>query len=306
MKYNSKFIQDLMARYSYPEEAVTLFTKVLDEIDNDPALAEQFDKYLSLFSSHQIRIDDNMLNVLKELAEARGYSEYTFYFVFLLLLTEDLYNDYNLIGIDEKIYYDTMDDLRCKLLECIECEYVPGTFVPHWFNGFFRLERFAYGRFQYEISSYGEDEDFVMKCGHVVKKDDIYINFHIPSSGVSLNDEVRLASYKEAYKHVKGLFPDGNVLFGCGSWLLFEKHREFLPAGMNILKFMDDFELVHSHEKENFGDDWRIFGHYSELPVDQLPRDTKLRKAYAEWVCAGHKTGSGFGLFLFDGEKIVR
>ncbi len=306
MKFNTKFIQDFMAHYSYPEEAAVLFTKVLDEIDADAELAQVFEENLDLFSSHRARFDDDMHVRLKEAAEKRGYSEYTFYFVFLLLLTEDLYNDYNLIGIDEKIYYQTMDDLRCKLLECIECEHVPGTFVPGWFNGFFRLERFAYGRFQYEISTYDDDKDFVMKCGHVVKKGDIYINFHIPSSGVPLNDEIRLASYKEAYSHVKGLFPDGNVLFGCGSWLLFEKHREFLPQGMNILRFMDDFELVSSNEKDSFGDDWRIFGHYTELPIDQFPRDTKLRKAYAEWICSGHKTGSGFGLFLFDGEKIVR
>ena len=306
MKYNSKFIQDFMAHYSYPEEATALFTKVLDEIDNDTALSDEFEKYLQMFSSHTARIDDEILVPLKSLAEERGYSEYTFYFVFLLLLTEDLYNDYNLIGIDEKIYYDTMADLRYKLLECIECEHVPGTFVPNWFNGFFRLERFAYGRFQYEISTYTDDEPFVMKNGHVVKDGDIYINFHIPSSGVSMSDEVRIASYKEAYSHVKGLFPDGNVLFGCGSWLLFEKHREFLPQGMNILRFMDDFELVHSDERDSFNDDWRIFGHYSDLPIEEVPRDTKLRKAYAEWICSGHKTGSGFGLFLFDGEKIIK
>lgn len=306
MKYNSKFIQDFMANYSYPEEASSLFTKVLDELDNDAGLAAEFDKYLDLFSEHKAKFDEEILDPLKVLAQEREYSEYTFYFVFLLLLTENLYNDYNLIGIDEKIYYDTMDDLRCKLLECIECEHVPGTFVPHWFNGFFRLERFAYGRFQYEISEYTDDEDFTMKCGRVVRKGDTYINFHIPSSGVPMSDEIRLASYKEAYKHVKGLFPDGRVLFGCGSWLLFEKHREFLPQGMNILRFMDDFELVRSHEKDSFSDDWRIFGHYTELPIEQFPRDTKLRKAYAEWVCSGHKTGSGFGLFLFDGEKIVR
>ena len=96
------------------------------------------------------------------------------------------------------------------------------------------------------------------------------------------------------------------MLFCCGSWLLYPRHREFLPEKSNILRFLDDFEIVSWAEKENFGDAWRVFGRYSELPVEQLPRDTSLRRAYADWLAAGNKTGDGYGLFLFDGEKIVR
>ena len=113
-------------------------------------------------------------------------------------------------------------------------------------------------------------------------------------------------SYRRAYPHFKDMFPDGIVVFGCGSWLLYPRHREFLPDWMNIRKFMDDFEIVSWEEKPNFGNDWRVFGHYTELPLEQWPKDTALRKAYAEWLLAGNKAGDGFGIFLFDGEKIIR
>ena len=75
---------------------------------------------------------------------------------------------------------------------------------------------------------------------------------------------------------------------------------------MNIRKFLRDFELVYSVETDNFDDIWRVFGRYSKLPYNELPRDTALRKAYAEWLCSGHKSGVGLGLFAFDGEKIIR
>ena len=84
---------------------------------------------------------------------------------------------------------------------------MPGTFVAGWNDGAFKMKRFAYGRFQYELCTYNWENDFVTSCGKVLKVGDTYVNFHIPSSGIPLTDEVRLASYKEAYKHYKHLSP---------------------------------------------------------------------------------------------------
>ena len=72
-----------------------------------------------------------------------------------------------------------------------------------------------------------------------------------------------------------------------------------------IRKFVSDFELIYSHETEEFDDIWRVFGRYAGLPYNELPRDTALRRAYAEWLCAGNKSGVGLGVFAFDGEKIL-
>lgn len=304
--YNNKFIQDFMNHYDYPAEAKELFTEVLDKIDSSKIFTKRFDSIRDTFLDNRCEINSKLLTRLTLLAKAMGYNEYTVHFVFLLSLTEDLYQKYILMGVDEKIYYDTMADLRYKLMECIECEKVPGTFVAGWFNGFFHMTRFAYGRFQFELSTYDNDEPYTMSCGKVIKKDDIYVGFHIPSSGVPLTDEVRLASYKEAYKRVSKLFDDGVVIFGCGSWLLYPRHREFLPESMNIRRFMDDFEIISSNEHKDFHDGWRVFGCDSDLPLDKLPRDTTLRKAYADWLTAGNKAGSGFGLIAFDGDKILR
>ena len=306
MLHYSPYIQALYA--AYPESAAEVLARETRRLDEDPVYAAQVDALLKGYMTDGSLPLDQALDSLSALAGRYGVNAYTLHFIFIALCTEILKDRYAEAGIDEKTFALGVDDLRCKLLECIEVEGVPGTFVAGWNNGFLKMTRFAYGRFQFEISTYDRDFDFVMKSGHVVKKGDKYINFHIPSSGIPLTDEVRLASYKEAYRrYPEYIGEDGNLLFGCGSWLLYPRHREFLPARLNILRFMDDFEIVDWEEEDDgFHNDWRVFGRYTDTPWKDMPRDTALRKAYADWLTAGNPAGHAFGLFLFDGEKIVR
>ena len=306
MKHNTEFIRDFMCEYNYPADAVKEFTRILDRLDSEEKFGEEVDDAVNGYMFPETEGLGEALEKMKAIAEKYGENEYTMDFIFILNCVPILKKRYEDAGIDEKIFHDSADDFRCKLIECIDCEEVPGTFVAGWNDGAFKMKRFAYGRFQYELCTYNWENDFVTSCGKVLKVGDTYVNFHIPSSGIPLTDEVRLASYKEAYKHYKHLFPDGKVIFGCGSWLLYPRHREFLPPHSNILKFMDDFEIVGSAEKVGFPNGWRVFGKYSDLPYDQLPRDTSLRRAYADWLIDGNSGGDAFGVFVFDGEKILR
>ncbi|MCH5197342.1 MAG: DUF5596 domain-containing protein [Oscillospiraceae bacterium] len=304
MLHYSEYVKNLMK--NYPEEAQKAFCGIEMRLDSEPEFAAAFDKLITDYMINEIIELDPALDALSELAEEKGINKYTLDFVYIMNCTELLYKKYAQKGIPEEVFTQTVDDLRCKLLECMECEGVPGTFVAGWNNGFLKLHRFAYGRFQYEVSRYNFDFDFITSSGKKLTKGDTFIAFHIPASGIPITDDIRLDSYKKAYPHYKDMFPDGNVVFGCSSWLLYPRHREFLPPHLNILKFMDDFEIVCWEEKKHFGNDWRIFGRYSDLPYDSLPKDTSLRKAYAEWLTAGNKAGDGFGVFVFDGEKIIR
>ena len=306
MIHNSEFVQNFMARYSYPEEAIKEFTRIEKRLDSEAAFGADMDKLVEGYMFPETDGLGEALEGVKQMSEKYGENEYTLDFVFLLNCLPILKERYDKAGIEEKIFWDSADDFRCKLIECIDCEEVPGTFVAGWNDGTFKMTRFAYGRFQYELCTYNWENDFVTSCGKVLHVGDTYVNFHIPSSGIPLTDEVRLASYKEAYKHYVHLFPDGKVIFGCGSWLLYPKHREFLPENSNILRFMDDFEIVGSAEKEGFPNGWRVFAKDSDLPYDQLPRDTSLRRAYADWLLTGNNGGDAFGVFVFDGEKIIR
>ena len=219
MLHNSEYVQNLIK--AYPAEAQALFTEVERRLDAEPAFGSRFDALVQGYMLEETMPMDAALDAVKELAPEMGYSEYTLQFVFVMNCTEILKARYIEKGIPLSVFDEGVDDLRCKLLECMECEGVPGTFVAGWNNGFLKLDRFAYGRFQYEVRKYGFDFDFEMKCGRRVKKGDTYLNFHIPSNGIGLTDEVRFDSYRRAYKEYKHLFPDGLALFGCGSWLLY-------------------------------------------------------------------------------------
>ena len=306
MLHYSKFIADFMKRYEYPAEAIETFTRVLKRLDEEKEFGDKMDALVEGYLYPQADNMQQYLNGVIELSKEYDENECTLDFIFLLLCTPVVYERYKEKKLSEELYWDTMADMKYKLIECIKCEEVPGTFVAGWYDGFFKLERFAYGRYQFEETDYDFNFDFVTKCGRRLTKGQQLIGFHIPSSGVPLTDEVRLDAFKKAYQQYKHLFPDGIMYFWCGSWLLYPKHKEFLPEKSNILKFMSDFEIVSWSVSEDFHDAWRIFDKYSDLPADQLPTDTSLRRAYAEWLRNGGKGGSGCGVIVFDGEKILR
>jgi len=304
MVHLTQHISTLTEKIRLPKEAVDKVAEIENRLDLDKSFAEKFDRVVHEYMNQDLTIDDALAS-LREIAEEFNENVFTLNFVFLLNNTEELLNRYRQEGISDEIYWDTMDDLRCKLLECMECEGVPGIFVPSWYNGFFRMSRFALGRFQYEISVFKHPGGYTTKNGHFLDDGSLIINFHIPFSGISLTDEVRYDSYRRAFDFYKDLFGGDRIVLCCGSWLLYPKHEEFLPENSNILRFMRDFEIVRSAESDDFGNAWRVFGRYADLPPEELPKDTALRKAYAEWLEAGNNAGDGYGVIVFDGEKII-
>lgn len=295
-----------MSRYDFPAAAVEAFTAVERRLDGEPLFGAAFDRITEDFLRKKSISLGAALGRIDALAEEFGVHRYTLEFVFIMNGSETVKQRYAAAGLSDEVFYDTWDDLRCKLRECMDCKGIPGTFVGGWYAGFFDLSLRAYGRFEYVPARFDWDLEYTMKCGRAFRPGDMYLNMHIPSSGAPLTDETRLDSYKKAYEAYRHLFPDGKIVVGTTTWLLYPKHREFLPKNSNILRFMDDFEQVSFEIKDGFYYDWRIFGADAGKPYEELPRDTSLRRAYADWMAAGNKAGDAFGLLLFDGEKIIR
>ena len=65
------------------------------------------------------------------------------------------------------------------------------------------------------------------------------------------------------------------MVFVCHSWLLFLGNREILPAHLNMVDFINDFRILESYERDEFGDKWRVFGADFEKPDAELPEDTR-------------------------------
>lgn len=296
MSVNAKESKKIMERIGFPEEAVETIAACTERVENNAEFNALVDEFISNPSEL-----DAIIGRLKTLSEALGENQYTMNTAFLLGACPALREQYAQKGIDEAIFWKSIEDLKWKLIECKNCRDIWGTFVPGWYRGFFEMTRFGLGRFQFE--EVGFDADSYEKLGHKLQRGDRVINFHIPSAG-PLTDEKRIESYKLAYKFFGG--KDGEVMpFVCGSWLLYKGHEEFLPENSNILRFMHDFDIIRSEDKEKFSDSWRVFAKYSDGPIDDLPEDTSIRRAFKRRLQEGKPTGSGYGVFFFDGEKIL-
>ena len=297
------YIRNFMDRIGIPLEARNEILEAEKKIFSLKNISAVFEKYKTGVMNRKTGFDE-ALAAIGALGGTLGISVYTLHFIFLINCTDILRASYKKRHIDEQIFWDTMDDFRCKLLECREVKGVWGTFVPLWYAGFLHMERFALGRFQYEERQF--EEDTYKKNGIILNKGDKVYNFHIPASGGKFDRAARLESYRRAYEFY-GYGEKGGIMFlVCCSWLLYKGLRDILPPGSNILDFMNDFDIVSSTEDENFGDGWRVFGKHYGLPPEQLPTDTSLRRAIAGRLSSGGKMGTGFGIIVFDGNKIIK
>ncbi len=290
------YVKEFMERYAYPAEAQETLLSAYDQIGTEPSFVELLELYYQDVSDKKGRVE-----VLKPLCEKNDLSMYTASLVYFICLSKYLKAEYDKEGIDESVFYDGMDDLRCKLLECYELFGIWGVCVPGWCAGFFSKTVFALGRNQYVVSIY-EGEDFVLN-GQTITKGTKYLDMHIPSSGKPFDRETRLKSYDLAYNFFKKRLGEEITLFRCETWLLYAPNRELLDPKSNIISFMDDFCVIKNEEfceAEKRRDMWRIFGAVAEKPDQPLPRNNSLQWAYADFLEAGNLPGMGTGFFFYD------
>ena len=294
------FIQYFMEKQSYPKEAQEVFIELYKRIMSNAEYSERIHSLMDIFMNQDAVKAFEDLDVLAEEMEVHTY---TMSMLFLLLNTETLLARYNESGISNQIFSDSLKDLSYKLIECYDVYGIWGTFVRGWYPGFYQMELFALGRLQYELTTFAL-EDYEIN-GITVRKGDKALNMHIPSCG-SFSEEKRLDSYKKAYAFFEKEFKGKSIPMVCSSWLLNPEHKEFLPEYLNIRGFMNDFTYIKGETGDKFEDGWRVFGKYYEKGPKEWPRETTLQMAYAKHLENGGKAGSGYGVFLFDGEKIIR
>ena len=226
-----------------------------------------------------------------------GVHKYTLDFCVMLVLCQKLYADYLQQGYTKELFVETMRDLKYKLEECKSVYGVKGTFVVRWFKRFFLLERFALGRLQYE------KVDFKYDYKHLKKGDTVY-QCHIPSSGKLLYQDVIL-SLKKAYQFYQSELTDKILAVVCDSWLLYPPHAKAFSEKSNIKKFYDLFDVIDTVKHDHYPDLWRVFTIPYPTQIDLLPEKSSLCKNLKELYLSGVKAGNGFGIILFDGEKII-
>lgn len=213
-----------------------------------------------------------------------------------------LLDKYRKNGWPEEVFWDSHLDLK---IWC-DCAYakngIYGLQNMGWLAPQIRGDLYRIGRLQFHQIPFPICDKYIHPA-LTVNRNDTVINIHIPE-GEPFVREKRLDAYRKAYKFFGC---KGPAAFVCFSWLLYTPHYDFLSDKSNIVDFMNDFDiLVYHNSRAEFGDMWRVFGQREDYNLADLPRNTSLQRAYASRLENGGKLGSGDGIFIFDGEKILK
>lgn len=293
-QYLSRFLRD----FEYTEEAAAALMTDYGRIMGNDGARGIFDEILTTYRENCACDYSKLLAKCDEAAEACGVHFYTVRLLAFICMSEHLRALYEEKGIDLAIWRNSMLDLRYKTTECKLVKGIYGSFVAAWFPRFFNLTRFALGRLQFEVVPFKRSYE---RDGKILTPTSPVINVHIPRTETPLDRESCLASYAQAKEFFKDQFAATPMAFVCGSWLLFEKLREFLPENANIIRFMNDYDVIETTyaEEGDYTSLWRIFDmECSDL--DALPEDSTLRRAYKAYAKSGARLGSGFGVFFAE------
>ena len=275
-----------------PEEAQILAVPLSERI---------FNEYPEEYAAIREKIQDK--EQIYALAEKMNEEQDLVMLAVCLLLGIDAEALYRERGIAEDIYWASMRDITIWTKTCMKMRGHVGLYEYGWIINFLQASIVRLHRLEFHIISFMDNKTWT-KAGVTVNGGAPVINIHIPEDGPLNHDDV-IESYRRAYRYFGCT---GVQAFVCSSWLLYPGNYEFLSERSNIRKFMNDFDIITRHDSRWSNDLWRVFG--PTLPCDdpaKLPQNTELQRGMSRYLrehdCT---TGSGYGIFLFDGEKVIK
>ena len=195
---------------------------------------------------------------------------------------------YNEFGIDEKIYYDTMSDIK------IWCEKTGNKGIKNfgWLKNHVNFELFRLGRLQFQF--YPCKNKTLLYNKLPCKFGDNLIYIHIPE-GEKLCEDKCKESLLMADKFFGEYFSDYKYnYYFCESWLLFEGNCEFMADDSNIVRFMSLFDICYSIKIDVQAIE-RIYGK-RKLFKKKYNENTDLQKRAKAYMLKGNKLGIGIGV----------
>ena len=304
MQIIKKNVICIMEQLMFPIEAQSVFIDAMDIISVDSGATSWLKDLIEQYEISEDSFDyKGMLLEWEAIGTELGIHQHTMAMLIFLCLCVPLRNRYLVRGLDLKVWHDSIMDLRYKLEECRLVQGTVGTFVAPWYSGFFDMTRFALGRLQFEIT-YTKEEYSVL--GACVPINSPAINIHIPRTGTRLDHNEVLNSYRAAADWFSAIFPEGKALFTCNSWLLDPWNLTVLNPTSNLANFINDFEIVQVYSYENYNELWRLFDCNYTGDSKDLPRDSSLRRAYANRVERFEQTCGGRGFFRLKNGEIVK
>lgn len=290
------YLLDFQEMFSYEEEDKAALMDAYDKIATDKDGYEAFTELLKRYEEDMNCDFEAIREAMKEVAVKVGIHEYTGLLLLFICLSKTLKEYYKEAELSEDVWFNTMCDLKYKMIECKEVYKICGTFVAPWFDRFYKLERFGFGKLQFELIPFGQEYS---KGDITLKPDSTVINVHIPRTGTKLDRESMVSAYQTAANYFKDKLEGNPIVFVCWSWLLFPRNKEVLSETSNLYAFISDFDVFFYEEYPDYSEVWRLFDVNYDGNVEHLPQNTSLRRAYADWIRKGEKTGFGYGVYVY-------
>ena len=287
---NYQFFAEFLEKTQFPAPACECLTKLAHEIEAE---------IMNILAFYEKDYDhEATVPLMDELARKSGHSVYSLWMVLLILAAEKSRPLYP----SEEMFWECYKDLRYKVQECYDTLGVWGTFVAFWYPRYYKGTIFTFGRLQYEVRT-GVFTEPITLCAHTFGPETTTLHIHIPTSYAPFDRETRMDSYRQAFKFY---CKDGRPLICfCASWLLYPPYDAVFAPQSNIADFRRDFHIFKWKQTEKFGDNWRVFGKDRALPAEQLPERTSLQRAFKAYMQDGGSFGTGTGILIFDGKKII-
>lgn len=210
----------------------------------------------------------------------------------VLYMAVQAHEEYDRRGISEKIYLDTMSDIR------IWCENNENRGLRNigWLRNPVFLQIFRLGRLQFQLFTC---EDEALDYGRLpFSKGEQVIYVHVPQ-GEPLDTQACRSSFYEAEAFFREYFPAFCYdWYFCESWLLYEGNKEFMREGCNILRFAKLFSAAYSEEDDRQAIE-RIFGAKS-ADISLYSEETSLQRRAKAYLLSGKRLGTGIGVIKKD------
>lgn len=208
----------------------------------------------------------------------------------------------NLNGHKRQVFLESLIDISCKVRECAAYKKAFGIFVLNWYDGLIKNWRPTLGRLQYEVGVY--DGPDIRVGNFTLTKGDKKLQCHIPSLG-PLTMEGCLDSLKQAWEEFPDFRKDGVLPVLCHSWLFYPPYETVFGRDTGVGMFRTLWHYYSTGKHETFSDCWRVFS--MDLPADLslLPRNTRMQRAFADYIEKSGTFGDACGILLFDGNQII-
>ncbi len=288
MKYN-----EYINKIGFTEDELKILS------DTDEKCRSEFSEELSLARIKYDEGDAAFGLYLSELSEKSEIPVNTLNLYIYLHLMEDTYKEYQKRGIADSVFLDTL--LSFVIVSRLPFHSgqpfgVMQAVYRSWLRRNLDCIIYRLGNLEFELVSAPRDmeiEDVSLKKGETC------ISVHIPR-GVSFKEELCEAAFAQAREFFKKHYNMENVIFMCGSWLLYPWLCEVLPETSSIAKFQKMFKILGVNEDDS-GISW-IFGNgigcCECTSTEDLSEDTSLRRAAKRRLLDGKKLGSGLGIRL--------